>query len=184
MMNRAAPLAAIAALFASPVLAQTADVDGVIATGTGVSAPMTTDQKIANILSAARVEDAADKAIATGPRQIHGSASVSVGSDGYRAATVATVIPIGETGTLGLAYGQSQGGRGFGYGRGPGYGDPGFGPGRRSLLANQALDMSLAFDARRSSDDCAPVSREYARPGETWTNDMRGRSACAAAPRD
>jgi hypothetical protein len=183
-MIRAASFAAMVAFIAAPAFAQSSDVDGVISTSSTVSAPMTTDQKIANILAPARAEDAADKAGEIGPRQIHGSASVSVGSDGYRAATVSTVIPIGETGTLGIAYGQSQGGRGFGYGRGPGFGGPGFGPGRR-YGTNQALDLSLAYDASKTADECAPLSRDGSRPVEpTWTDELRGRPACAAARRD
>ncbi len=43
-----------------------------------------------------------------GPRQIHGEAGVSIGSNGYRSGYVTTEIPIGADSTLGLGVAQSQ----------------------------------------------------------------------------
>lgn len=42
------------------------------------------------------------------PRQIHGSAGVAVGSNGYSSAYVSSLIPIGKDSTLGIAVAQSN----------------------------------------------------------------------------
>ena len=46
------------------------------------------------------------------PRQIHGSAGVAVGSNGYSSAYVSSLIPIGKDSTLGLAVSQTDYGGG------------------------------------------------------------------------
>ena len=177
-----APLASaalVAALLAGPALAADPDVDGVIVTRPGTPPALTTDQKIANILAAARAEDdAVDTREIAGPRQVHGEASVSVGTGGYRAASVSALIPVGENGTVGIAYSQAQGGRGFGYGQG--FGGPGFGgPGMRGGQS-QALGLSLDFRDSKKADACAPAFYDGSRPvGPVWASEARGgRSAC------
>jgi hypothetical protein len=66
-------------------------------------------------------------------REMHGVVSASVGTGGYSNVTMATSIPLGETGLLSVGVSQTKGGRygGYGYGRGYGYGGGygGFSPG-------------------------------------------------------
>lgn len=164
-----ASAALVAALLAGPALAAEPEVDGVIVTRPGTPPALTTDQKIANILAAARAEDERDDVReAAGPRQVHGEASVSVGSGGYRAASVSAVMPVGENGMVGIAYSQAQGGRGFGYG-------PGMMRGGRS----QALGMSFDFHDSKKADACAPAFHDRSRPVEpVWSTEARGRSGC------
>ena len=56
-----------------------------------------------------------------GPRQVHGVVDVAVGTHGYRSVYMRSDIPLGETGTLSIAVGDSRGssfhGDGRGYGR-------------------------------------------------------------------
>jgi hypothetical protein len=159
-------------------------VDGVIATSSAAaSAPMTTEQKIANILAVAPKEDAMATPTQAGPRQVHGGGGLTIGSDGYRAGYAYALIPVGESGTLGVAYGQSQGGR-RGYSGGPGGGR---GPGGRGQDGvSQTLNMSLNFDAANAAPEgCAPAFMDGSRPIEpVWASEMRGRSACSAGPRE
>ena len=180
MMTPRAPLASAAlvvALLAGPALAAEPEVDGVIATRPGAPPALTTDQKIANILAASRAEDAdSDVHEVAGPRQVHGEAGVSVGTGGYRAGYVSALIPVGESGTVGIAYSQAQGGRGFGYGRGPGFGGPGMMRGGQS----QALGLSFDYRDSKKADACAPAFYDGSRPVEpVWATEARGRSACA-----
>jgi len=66
----------------------------------------------------------------TAKRQPHGVVDVAVGSHGYRSVYVRSDLPIGETGTLSIAVGETRGGRGLGPGYGPEFGGSGFGAGR------------------------------------------------------
>lgn len=189
-MIDARPLILILAAFAaSPALSQ--GLDGVISTGASVAAPMTTDQKIANLLAAAKQDDIAraGRRVEIGPRQTRGEVGAAVGSDGYRSAHVQAVIPIGESGALSVAYGQSRGGLvGFGpaYG-GPGYGAPGYdgsGYARRDGAA-QSLNLGFAFDASRDRATCMGAQRDGGRPVEpVWAGEMRGRANCEPARAD
>lgn len=111
---------------------------------TGTAKPLTTDEQIkawvndAPKLDRAPVTDA-DASLA--PRQVHGSAGVSVGSGGYSSEYVASEIPLGKTGTLGIAVSQTDYGNGLSrHGRGYGYGWP---RGRSQSVA-VSLDMSNA----------------------------------------
>jgi hypothetical protein len=124
-----------------------------------------------------------------GKRQIHGETGVSVGTGGYRSGYVSTLIPIGESSTLGVAVSQTDfgkhGGYGYGgYGLGDGYG---YGYGRRG---GTSQSLALSLDMRgggRSKDDtpegCAPGFRDgdrYVEP--VWVTQMRGSAgSCAAA---
>jgi hypothetical protein len=93
------------------------------------------------------------------------------------------VIPVGESGTLSVAYGQSRGGL---VGLGPGYGGPGYGaPGHdrsgyaRREGANQSLNLGFAFDASRDRETCMGALRDAGRPVEpVWAGEMRGRDDC------
>ncbi|MFT4076426.1 MAG: hypothetical protein QM647_12950 [Asticcacaulis sp.] len=128
----------------------------------------------------------------TGPsdqrRQIHGSAGVSIGTGGYRSGYVTSIIPLGETGTLGLAYSQTDYGKNnryFGYGY-DGYGYDGYGYGRYGRYGrggtSQSFGVSLDLTGNNAtdiSDDCAPGFRagaEYIEP--LWVTRMRGNRAC------
>ena len=76
------------------------------------------------------------------PRRIHGTVDVAVGSGGYRSAFVRSDLPVGKTGTVSIAVGESHfdGARG----RFP----PGYGAGGRQTLG---LDLALgdaALDPR------------------------------------
>ena len=81
------------------------------------SKPMTTDEQItAWVRDAPQLDHtppagSADNLQADGtpaPRQIHGSAGVSVGSNGYSSAYVSSLIPVGKDSTLGIAVAQSN----------------------------------------------------------------------------
>jgi hypothetical protein len=110
-------------------------------------------------------------------RRVHGTASVSVGTGGYRSASVSALMPIGDSGTLGIAYSQTDFGEngaypymyddfggyeyGYGYGSGRGYGRSGRGG------TSQSLALSFDMNANRSetSRDCRLDSRDrYADP--------------------
>lgn len=65
-------------------------------------------------------------------RQIHGEVGVAVGTGGYRSGYITSVMPIGETGTLALTFGQEKNGYRSYWDAGRPYGafDYGYGPGR------------------------------------------------------
>jgi hypothetical protein len=74
------------------------------------------------------------------PRKVHGVVDLAVGSNGYRSAYVRSDLPVGKTGTLSFAVGESRfNGRGYYGGRGGA-----FGPGDRQSLG---LGLSLGGDA-------------------------------------
>ena len=81
------------------------------------SKAMTTDEQIqAWVRDAPQIDHAppsgdADTLQADGtpaPRQIHGSAGVAIGSNGYSSAYVSSLIPVGKDSTLGIAVAQSN----------------------------------------------------------------------------
>ena len=160
--------------------------------------PVTTQEQVAAWLAASppieRVDNgptsySSGPADETAKRQVHGSMGVSVGTGGYRSAYASTLIPVGETGTLGIAVSQTdygKHGRGYGYG----YGDPmgyggygGWGPrGGRSQSVALSLDMTRGGDKSGTPEGCAPGFRDgdrYVEP--VWVTQMRGDRACAAA---
>ncbi|BBF81702.1 hypothetical protein [Asticcacaulis excentricus] len=134
-------------------------------------------------------------------RQIHGEAGVSIGTGGYKSAYVATLIPVGETGTLGIAYSQTDHGNNgyiygdpYGYGYGPGYGhygasayDPyGYGYGRGYGYArggtSKSLSISLDFSDRGKDrdrdEDCDSVRYEGAIGDPIWGGYRPSRRVC------
>lgn len=129
-----------------------------------------------------------------GKRQVHGEVGVSVGTGGYRSGYVSSLIPIGETGTLGVAVSKTDfgkhGGYGYyggGYGGYGGYGGP-YGYGRRGGSSQSlALSLDMRGGGRSKSDTpegCAPGFRDgdrYVEP--VWVTEMRGDRSCAAAAR-
>lgn len=165
---------------------------------------LTTDEQIAAFLAASpaleRGEGLAGLASTDedAKRKIHGSAGVTVGTGGYRSAYVSTLIPIGETSTLGLAYSQTDHGRnavffprdayGYGYGHDQGgwNGDSvGLGrPGRWARGGKQqsvAVSLAVGSDRRGPPEGCAPAFRagdRYVEP--LWATQMRGESSPCA----
>jgi hypothetical protein len=124
-----------------------------------------------------------------GKRQVHGEAGVSVGTGGYRSGYVSSLIPIGESSTLGIAVSQTDFGKhggGYGYGGyGGGYGD---GWGRRGGTSQSlALSLDVRGGGRGKSDTpdgCAPGFRDGERYVEpVWVTQMRGDKSCMAAER-
>jgi len=78
---------------------------------TGTSKPLTTDEQIkAWVADAPKLDHVAPASDtdANAPRQIHGSAGVAVGSNGYSSAYVSTLIPVGKDSTLGIAVSQAD----------------------------------------------------------------------------
>ena len=61
-------------------------------------------------------------------RRPHGEVSVAVGTGGYRSVYARTEMPLGDTGSVSLAFGDTRYGRAYGgpyggfYGAGPGFG--------------------------------------------------------------
>jgi len=130
-----------------------------------------------------------------GKRQVHGEVGASVGTGGYRSGYVSTLIPIGESSTLGVAVSQTdygKHGRGYGYGRSGygydgiagGYDGYGWGPGG-GTSQSLALSLDMRGGGRSKGDTpegCAPGFRDgdrYVEP--VWVTQMRGDKTCDAA---
>lgn len=127
-------------------------------------------------------------------RTIHGGGGVSVGTGGYRSGYVYTLIPVGEDGTLGLAYSQTDYGKNGAYGWGDygydGYGYGGYGRGygyggRGGSSRSASVMLHLGDGQGAASDDrCAPGFRDGDRTIEPlWVTKARGH-ACKADASD
>ena len=212
---------------ASPALAQTiAGADEAVSTAAhrvdakaaaeaqaapAVTAPppriLTTDEQVAEFLATSPALEGRDGLVGLASadedtkRKIHGSAGVTVGTGGYRSAYVSTLIPIGETSTLGLAYSQTDHGKnaifhphdGYGYGRDSygydrggwngdsvGLGRPGHW-GRGGKQQSVAISLAVGGDRRGPPEGCAPAFRagdRYIEP--LWATQMRGASSPCA----
>ena len=135
---------------------------------------------------------AAEPAVApgadTGGRTIHGTAGVSIGTGGYRSAYVTSLIPIGESGTLGLAYSTTDFGKtgGYGYRGYDGYtGYDGYGS-RGGSMQSFGLSLDMNGDANGSDtpEGCAPGFRDRGRYVEpVWVTHPVGDTSCEAAER-
>ena len=123
-------------------------------------------------------------------RTIHGGGGVSIGTGGYRSGYVYTLIPVGEDGTLGLAYSQTDYGKNGAYGWGDydGYGYGGYGrgyargyAGRGGTSRSASVMLDLSHDGAAPADDrCAPGFRDGDRTVEPlWVTKARGH-ACKA----
>lgn len=137
--------------------------------------PMTTEEQIAHWLatSPARTERALDDDLwpeDRAPRRVHSQASVSVGTGGYSSAYVATQIPLGDKGWLGLSYAQTDHGDNSGYGWGYGgygadyapysYNGPGaYGRARGGQQQSFGVTIDLSGDSMDRTDDCTPGRR-------------------------
>ncbi|WP_031235728.1 hypothetical protein [Asticcacaulis sp. AC402] len=170
-------------------------------TETVTAKPITTDEQIIAWLNHAPRTAYEDRANALWPdrdaegkRKVHGGAGVSIGTGGYRSGYVYTLIPIGDDGTLGLSYSQTDYGKNAGWGYEgydgyPGYGDPGqygHGYGRRGGTSQSfglSLDLSgSSRDASGTPVGCAPGFRVGDRHTEPlWVQDLRGNRSCLDA---
>ncbi len=92
-------------------------------------------------------------------RRVHGEVSVGVGTGGYRSVYARTDMPLGESGRLSLAFGDTRYGRGWGQGPGrfDGYGATlGLGFARDRCLADEPM-APRGFEP--AAEDCVPVRR-------------------------
>lgn len=174
--------------------------------------PATQEQFIARLAAAPVASRAADTPAPAAPfgyesngRTIHGTASVSVGTGGYRSFHVSSLLPIGESGTLGISVSQTDFGQnspyglgyddGYGYGSDYGYDQPfgyghhqGYGYGgnpwnaRGGRSQSVGLSFDMSEDGRRqsgTSGDCAPGFRDGDRDVEpVWVQRARGNQSC------
>jgi len=131
------------------------------------------DLMIARLNQAAPVADRAQAAYAEAApqpepkRQIHGGAGVSIGTGGYRSGYVYSLIPVGETGTLGIAVSQTDFGKNYapyGYGYGYGYGYSGYGPYGYGARGGRSQSLAVSYSNDRMDDD-APSTPEGCAPG-------------------
>ena len=114
-------LALAAALIAGPALAADPPADAPTATA---AQPGVAEQIEAFLRDSPAAEPPADAQRVRpeadqGPRKVHGVVEVGVGNHGYRSVYMRSDIPIGETGTVSIAVGDSRGPNfhGDGYGR-------------------------------------------------------------------
>ena len=168
MMFRRVAFAVLAcALTGAPVLAQTSP-----APAADASAPISTaDKSVTDAQIRAWINDAPPPTVADPhdgvtvdkplPPQIHGEAGVTIGSGGYRSVYVATVMPVGDGATLGVAASDTHfGNTNRGWARG----------GNR-----QTLGLSLAAGdphAPGPPDGCLQVGGRFVEP--LWAAQLRG----------
>ncbi len=162
--------------------------------------PLTTEEQVAawtaHSPKISRDAQASDDGLwpaddAGGKRQVHGEASVTVGTGGYRSAYVSSLIPLGENGTLGIAVSQTDYGKNGSLGY---YGDPygydGYGYGRgwgRRGGTSQSVGLSLDMTGKNrggasTPEGCAPGFRDgdrYVEP--VWVTRMNGNRDCETA---
>ena len=138
--SRLFPALVLAAAVAAsgPVLAAEPEA---VATAAAAGAPPSVAEQIDNYLKTSPVaklpaDGAAGVTSGDEPRKVHGMVDVSVGTGGYRSAYVRTDIPLGQSGTASIAFGETRFGNQFG-GR---YGGQ-FAPGAR-----QSFGLGLRFD--------------------------------------
>lgn len=164
--------------------------------------PLTTEEQVAawtaHSPKISRGDQASDDGLwpaadASRKRQVHGEASVTVGTGGYRSAYVSSLIPLGENGTLGIAVSQTDYGNNarYGYGYGDpyyGYDDYGYGRGwgrRGGTSQSVALSLDMTGKNRNGGstpEGCAPGFRNgdrYIEP--VWVTRMNGNRDCETA---
>lgn len=170
-------------------------------TATAVAKPaVSQDMMIARLNAAAPASDRATPVAYAQPqpeegkRQIHGGAGVSIGTGGYRSGYVYSLIPIGDTGTLGIAVSETNFGKnyvpyGYGYGAyypGSDYRPYGYGYGARGGRS-QSLAVSYTDDETRENgpstpEGCAPGFRDGDRYVEPlWVTQLHGQRTCTSA---
>ncbi len=129
-------------------------------------------------------------------RRVHGSASVSVGTGGYRSASVSAVMPVGENGWLGLAYSQTDFGEngayplmyddiGYGYGADYGYGyGHGYGRYGRGMRGGKSQSFALSFEANSSGEDASNCRSAFRDRYDDPVFGARADRRCASSLRD
>ena len=120
---------------------------------------LTTDQQIDRWIAtrdpeAKPYEHALDDRDAPGERKMHGEFTAGIGTGGYRDFGMSVQLPIGETGTLGLSYRQTENDI-----YGSRYGDYGYG---RSPYFN---DSGYSFPGRYDPENALEHERRLSRPG-------------------
>lgn len=108
-------LASVSFCAAAPAWSQ-APADAPVATANGTSSAPSTQQQIDDFLAPPAPAEDLDTALDDGPRRIHGTVELSVGTGGYRSGRVDAVVPIGERSSLALSYGQTRSDSGYVYG--------------------------------------------------------------------
>lgn len=110
-------------------VAPTADASPDAATAARVTPQTLTTQEQIDRWISARTPDVEPFADDAGDdRQVHGFASVGVGTNDYSSFAVGVSVPVGENGRVDLSYSETKNGYGYGYPR-YGYGYPGYGHG-------------------------------------------------------
>lgn len=156
--------------------------------------PLTTQEQItAWLADAPRIDRSSngasdDAAQPSGPRQIHGEVSVSIGTGGYRSTYASSYIPVGETGILGIAVSQTDFGKNSTYPYGYDYGYRGYSYGGWGQRGGRSQSVSLSLDMTGSNRNasgtpkgCAPGFRDgdhYIEP--VWVTRMHDGRACEA----
>lgn len=124
-------------------------------------------------------------------RRVHGTASVSVGTGGYRSASVSTVIPVGDSGWLGLAYSQTDFGEngaypymydGYGYGADYGYGH-GYGRYGYGTRGGKSQSFAISFDSNGSGEDVTNCPSAFRDRFDDPVFGARADRRCAASAR-
>lgn len=106
------PLAALSAalsLLAGSAMAAPDDTPIVTCNGAAPAATATQIEEFIRTSPGAQPEAPDPLAPHDKPRKIHGQVSAGVGSHGYRSIGAQAVMPVGKTGTLGVALERSQG---------------------------------------------------------------------------
>ncbi len=99
------------------------------------------------------------------PRRVHGVVDIAVGSNGYRSAYVRSDLPVGRTGTLSIAVGETRfNGRAVGYG---GYG------GRFGASDRQSLGLALSLGGDAALDPQDPRCRRAGEERPRLASDPR-----------
>jgi hypothetical protein len=110
------------------------------------------------------------------PRQVHGVVDIAVGSNGYRSAYVRSDLPVGKTGALSIAVGES---RFKGRGNYGGYG------GRFGGADRQSLGLALSLGGDAALDPRDPRCRRSGEERPSLASDPRfeggGPRACQTA---
>jgi hypothetical protein len=93
-----------------------------------------------------------------GERKMHAEFSAGIGTGGYRDFGMSVVLPVGENGTVGLSYRQSENSpygyryRGYGHGRSPYFNDGGY-----AFPGAYEAEVPLGYERRVARPDGLPL---------------------------
>ncbi len=128
-------------------------------------------------------------------RRVHGTASVSVGTGGYRSASVSAIMPVGDNGWLGLAYSQTDFGEngvypymyddyGYGYGADYGYGyGRGYGRYGRGAGGGTSQSFALSFGTNSTGEDASGCPTAFRERYDDPVFSARADRRCATSAR-